>query len=297
MSPRARALWIAFAAGVCFGAAPAGAQQRPQTIYPYRVEPIGQVLLPDIAPPEPGERTVENGDIVLRGRIGYRTMATVSQPIELVIADQPIRIMPGQLLTENLVTGGASRQVSGGRFFCGALRRPVEPAGTGRIFGGRGSARFLELVQPCFVDRDRDGRLDLAFLAGARLQAELRLVPIAATPYDIRADVPMEGAEVRIVFSGRPVMGPASLALAVSIPDVEWQYVDSIRVRSTDGRMRGLPRDHAVRNDTYPYILTFQSARFEILGYDQEARRVRLRVLEGFSRSDLDVVLIVNARR
>jgi hypothetical protein len=270
------------AASVAAGA-PAAAQ-RPQTLYPYRVEPIGQVLLPDIVPPDGRERTVASGEIVLRGRLAYRTAATVVEPMELVVLDQPIRIMPGEILAENVVTGGASSQARGGRFFCASLRRPLEPPGTP-------GNRFQEAVQPCFVDRDRDGRFDFALLVGARRQAELGLVPIAATAYTVRPEIPLPGMEVQVLFNGE------ALVVLVEVPSIARNYMGELLLRDADGNMRGFAQYKSVRKNSFPYMISFQSARIEILGYDRETRRARLRVLEGFSRADAQVTITLTYGR
>ena len=284
MTLRRGALGLLMLAASVATATPAATQQRSQTIYPYRVEPIGQVLLPDIVPPDGGERTVANGEIVLRGRLAYRTAATVAEPMELVILDQPIRIMPGEILAENVVTGGASRQVRGGRFFCAPLRRPLEPPGTP-------GNRFYEAVQPCFVDRDRDGRFDFALLAGARRQAELGLIPIAAAAYTVRPEIPLPGMEVRVLFNGE------ALVVLVEVSSIDRNYMGELLLRDENGNMRGFAQYKSVRKNSFPYMISFQSARIEILGYDRETRRARLRVLEGFSRADAQITITLTYGR
>ena len=280
---RAAATCLALPATVLVAGAPAAAQ-RPQTIYPYRVEPIGQVLLPDLVPPDGAERTVATGEIVLRGRLAYRAAATVAEPMELMILDQPIRIMPGEILPENVVTGGASRQASGGRFFCARPRRPLAPPGAP-------GNRFQDSVQPCFVDRDRDGRLDFALLVGARRQAELGLIPIAAAAYTVRPEIPLTGMEVQVLFNGE------ALVVLVEVPSIDRNYMGELLLRDENGNMRGFAQYKSVRKNSFPYMISFQSARIEVLGYDRETRRARLRVLEGFSRADAQVTITLTYGR
>jgi hypothetical protein len=296
VSPVRGAVRIVLAAGVCFGAAAAAALPGPQ-LSSYVVEPIGQALLPDVVPLDGGERIVEHGEVVLRGRIAYRAVAAVAEPFEVILADQHIRVRPDQMLVEVRIRGGAMADVSGARTFCLPPRPPSEPQNAPGLIGAGGGDRFAARVQPCFVDRDSDGRLDFALLAGTRRAEDRAPVPLAALPYRTQADLPIEGAEVRISFNAHLSLTAPSLQLGVLLPGFDYRYVESIRARGPDGRMRGLPYDDDVPSRTYPHIITFGPARFEILGYDRETERVRLRVLEGFTRTDLEIVLAVDGRR
>jgi hypothetical protein len=277
-------LRLALLAAACLGAA-ASAQQWQE---PYQVDPVGQVLLPDAIPADARERTVEDGDVIVRGRIGYRAFATVEQPIELAIAGQSVRVAAGEMLAESRVRGGAMEGLGGARAFC-LPSYPTPPRAPGTPSGS-----LSREIQPCFVDQDNDGRLDFALLAGTRRAVDRAPVPLAGLPYRIRADVPIAGAELNVHFYARPLLGPASLALGVILAGTPHRGIESVRIRGADGRMHGFPYDHAVAGGSYPRTLSFGPAQIEILGYDREARRVRLRVVQDFTRTDLEIVLIAD---
>jgi hypothetical protein len=294
--PRVLLASAVFLAGVFSLSGTALAQARPRPLNPFYVVPIGQVLLPDEAPLDTSERTFGDGDLVLTGRIGYRTFALVTEPVQFSIADQRISLTSRDMLAESRVTGGdIARLGQTIRVFCLAPRLPSEPEGAPRIFLG-GSARFRDEIQPCFIDRDRDGRLDHALLAGTRRALERMVVAMPSTPYSVRNDVPIPGAQIRITFSPDLALTPPSLVRGILLPGAEYMGFDSIKALGPDGRLRTIPSFDGVTSRVYPHVIRFGPARIEILGYDRETERVRLRVLEGFTRTDLELVLLTYGR-
>jgi hypothetical protein len=252
----------------------------------YTAVPIGQVLLPDLEPLDGRERTVQHGDIVLRGRVGVRALAAMADPLDLVIDDRSISIRPGDMLLESRVEGGPMASLVDARAFCRPLN---EPSYTD-------NGRLRRDPQSCFVDRDKDGRFDLALLTGKHGRNARVTVPVDAIPYSVRSDVPIPGAELRVIYQGKPALGPTFLGIAWYLPGFDYEGLHRMRWRGADGRMRGIPYDRPVRHRIYPQIVNFGSARIEILAYDSDAKRVRLRVLQGFARTDMEIVLETSGR-
>lgn len=251
----------------------------------YFVAPVGQTLLPDTAPLNRSEQTFSEGDVVLRGRIAYRAAAVVTEPVDLDIAGQHFRVEPSMNLNEARIRGGVMTDLRGARAFCLPELKPEDSE----------NGRFDEHVQLCLVDRDSDGRLDFAILAGTRRPGDRAPVRLASFPYRVQPDLPIEGAELRLTFKTHLSLTPPSLQLGILLPFSHSGV--QIRIAGSDGRMHDMRLDDNVTSRTYPHVVSFGPARFEILEYDPVARQVRLRILEGFTRSDLEIVRLIYGRR
>ncbi|WP_395614355.1 hypothetical protein, partial [Allosphingosinicella sp.] len=120
----------------------------------YRVTRLPAVVLPGAGDKLVGVTVeLDANQTLMTANLGYSKAARLYAPIDVTIAGQHVAAAAGDFLPAFRATGGGLGD-AGQIVYCMA---PYEaPRG----------AHLAREIQPCFVDRDGDGRLDMGFLVG-----------------------------------------------------------------------------------------------------------------------------------
>ncbi len=237
----------------------------------YETYPWGIVLLPSRDATGP-EVVLGPGGIVTRSPVAKAPVATLQEPVRVAIASIEQSLPTGTQLFYVSVGGeAAARLGQAPEAYCArqnvnagtAVRAILDHAAFGILSPLNRSGAFST---HCFIDGDGDGRLDTAFLSGARRQADLAPQPIAPAAVTIERGLPAEGvAEGRIVFAG-PNRRGTRLSFRLEAADASGRTVQQ-EVRG-EFEVRALPR-----------TLTIQGAVISVRSYDSATRSVRLRLI------------------
>lgn len=234
------------------------------------------------------ERTVVPGDEIMRTTVGYANAARVDVPRSLTVSGLSIALTPETNLLEAGTMADSTRTLVGAQsdVFCGPALPTDNPAPTPAIRGS--GRRFDDAVFPCFVDHDRDGQLEAVFLVGTRWPSDRRVHPITPFAYTRRSNLPMPESRAWITFEqGAALQGPV-LELHLRLLGTNMD-IGAVRL----GPERTFfPIERTVRRSAYPHTIVFGGAQVEILGYEPEGRRLRVRPAHGFETELLDWQLI-----
>ena len=239
----------------------------------YETRRWTMLLLPSQDQPG-GELTVAKDGTITRSPAVQAPHATLGTPVSLAIASIEQSLASGDELHYVTVGGDAAERLdSVPEAYCAvpranagtAVRAIFEVAAFGLL---RGVNRSSPFSTHCFVDQDGDGRLDTAFLSGARREADLAPQPVGPLDVAIERNRPIEGvSEARITFGG--AIGRARnarLRFRFETANAAGETVQSEIRAQVD--VRNLPRTVAI-----------QGAEIEILSYDAAARSVRVRLV------------------
>jgi hypothetical protein len=241
----------------------------------YRIVPTRNVILPAARPGEDrGEFTVAKGEIVHVQPVGREVSAILAGEVRLSIAGQQLAIAAGTPLNmARKVEGEAGAALGRAAVFCappsakwGIGDGIANLATLGLFAAGR---RFDATVQFCLVDADGDGRVEKAFLAGARRPEDQAAVAIAPTAVAVQVMKPLPGlSEARIRFVGA---GGLFGDLAFQLEIVE-----------TGTPLFFNNNRYAVSKKKLPVPVELFGARFEVTGYDPGTKTARIRWLRDF---------------
>ncbi|MDQ0249460.1 hypothetical protein J2W22_001507 [Sphingomonas kyeonggiensis] len=180
---------LAMLAGVPMlaAAAPAGGGTMPvyplpDTMWPDPAAPIGKVL------------TLKPGEELMRASVKQTQKLTLLAPVKVSIDKFTDEIATGEELTAVIAPPETQERVGGkGLYFCGRDQRGRSGLGAA-LLGGIG-ARFMPIVRFCFIDGDKDGKLDQVFLAGAKDKALQKAISIEPVAYKIEYLVPRDAGQ------------------------------------------------------------------------------------------------------
>lgn len=213
--------------------------------------------------------TVVRGDVLLDTGLAHSEAARLDSGVRMTLAGAPIALPPGEVLLKVKARGGAVDTLPKGRqIFCA----PEVPA------PARSGDRYRKRIAPCFVDRDGDGRLDSAFLHGARKPADLTMAVLRAPiSYSRRDNVPIPGAKAQVLYmKGAALQGPV-LEFRLTIGGQEVP-IRGVRMPGAKGPRQWFPIERTVKRSAYPHTIAFGAAEIAILGFVQEERRLTIRV-------------------
>ncbi len=237
----------------------------------YETYPWTIVLLPSADVPGP-EMVLAPGGIVTRSPLARAPVATLQEPVSVAIASIEQSLPAGtQLFFVSVGGEAAARLERVPETWCArqnvnagtAMRAILDHAAFGLLSPLNRSGAFST---HCFIDADGDGRLDTAFLSGARREADLAPRPVGPLAVAIERGLPVEGvAEGRIVYAG---------------PDRRGRRL-SFRIETVDANGRQVQRETRAEVDVrnLPYTAQIQGATLAIRGYDPATRSVRLRLI------------------
>jgi hypothetical protein len=234
------------------------------------------------------ERVVVPGDEILRTGVGYANTARLDGPLSLSVAGLSAAITTETDLLEAGTMSDDTRARVGAQavVFCGPALSTENPAPTPNVRGS--GRRFDEAVYPCFVDRDRDGRLEAVFLMGTRWPADRRLQPITPAAYSQRSNIPLPESNAWITFEqGAALQGPV-LELHLRL----FGTAMNIAAVRLGPERTFFPIERTVRRSAYPHTIVFGGAQVAVLGFEPEGRRLRIRPDHGFDTALLDWNLI-----
>lgn len=253
----------------------------------YRVSLSGMVILPPDAPRQSGEeRVVRPGDIVLRAPLGWGSSATIDTDLRVEIAGVAETIAAGARLME-------ARERSGGdlgtlsdeaRVFCADERVNVTNVLASSMTLGLSNlaTRVSRLRRFCFVDGDRDGRLERAFLVGTKRDEDRRMVDISPTPYTHAENRPIgEGHHIELVYDRAGLFGVPGFRLghlAAGSP----QPVQTIFTGVGEDRSRTRAAT-AIRTARIPQLLEIGPASLTVTRFDPETKEATIRYERDFS--------------
>ena len=237
----------------------------------YETYPWGMVLLasPDVPGPE---MTLAPGGVVTRSPLAKAPVATLQEPVRVAIASIEQSLPAGtQLFFVSVGGEAAARLERVPETFCArqnvnagtAVRAILDHAAFGLLSPLNRSGAFST---HCFIDADGDGRLDTAFLSGARREADLAPQPVGPVAVAIERGLSVEGmAEGRIVYAGPNRRGTRI----------------SFQIETADANGRRLQRETRAEVEirSLPFTAQIQGATIVVRGYDPATRAVRLRLI------------------
>lgn len=235
----------------------------------YETRPWGAILLPS-ADAAGAEQSVADGGVITRSRVVRAPVATLHAPVSMAIASVEQSLPAGSRLVYVTVGGDAAERISPApEAFCASPRLRVGDAARVALdasffglFGGIG--RTAPISAHCFIDRDGDGRLDAAFLSGARREDDLE--PVAIPPLDavIERDQPLtDVTEARVTVE--PDRAGRRLTLFLETADARGQRTRrEQRARVNVGEL--------------PKQVMVQGAAITLLAFDPRTRATRLRL-------------------
>lgn len=164
------------------------------------------VPLPQAIMPAEGDHAVDEtfvvhkGDVIMRAKVYDAEVVTLDAPVSVTLSRFAQTIPAGTRLEPELVSEQTTDLVgTKGRFYCGENQR-ARSAFAQLMLGGLFS-KYEEQVRFCFVDSDKDGKLDKYFLAGAKDKAEQgarEIEPVAFTTKLLQPDLQNSMLELRV---------------------------------------------------------------------------------------------------
>lgn len=155
--------------------------------------------LPDTAWPDFGASigkpfTLKPGEELMRASVKRSTVLTLAAPVKVSIDKFTDDIAAGEELTPVVAPQATQDRVGGkGIYYCGRDQRG-RSALASALIGGIGS-KFMPIVRFCFIDSDKDDKLDQVFLAGAKDKALQKAIPIDPVPYKVEHLVPRDAGQ------------------------------------------------------------------------------------------------------
>jgi hypothetical protein len=267
-------------AALCIAAAPDAG------LKPYRVTTSQLVMVAGGADVVGAERTVGDGDAVLTAPLGVREAAELGGSVDLAIAGLPVRLDAGAILPRAAATGGEMGALPASALvFCERGRAFPEAA--------RGSKdnplgiRLERYGEYCLVDFEGDGSFDRAFLSGTRWPDDRRMVAIAPLRYAQRNNQPLGNAFARVRFRPSGTVWGRSLMLDIEFGGVP---IPLLAVWFGEkGHRDRYPVMRSVKRGAYPAEATYGTAVITLLGYDEAARRLKVRVDKPFATSPIEL--------
>lgn len=241
----------------------------------YVVQPTRNVILP--APSgatHPDEFTVEKGDVIHVQPVGTEASAVLAGDLKLSIAGRALEIARGTPLNmARSVEGRAAAALGEAAVFCASpssnwgVADGIANLATLGLFAS--AKRFDATVQFCLVDGDRDGRVEKAFLAGARRPEDQAPVDIAPTPVEVRIMAPLPGtSEARIRYVGAANLFGNMIFQLEIVENGAALFFNNNRT--------------AVSKKTLPAPVEVFGARFEVVSVDPATKALRIRWLRNF---------------
>ena len=116
------------------------------------------------------------------------------EPVKVSIDRFTDEIAAGEELTAVVAPEATQAKIGGkGLYFCGRDQRGRSGLGAA-LLGGLAS-KFMPIVRFCFIDGDKDGKLDQVFLAGAKDEAMQKAIPIDSVAYRTEYLVPRDAGQ------------------------------------------------------------------------------------------------------
>lgn len=234
------------------------------------VFPLPDSVVPiDQAVPLRQAFSAKPGDVILRGRAVRTQRVTTSAPVNVSIAKFSDALAAGTDLTPIVVPRQKNGPLAdGGVYYCGADQRARSKL-MAELIGDLGS-KFENTVRFCFVDADRDGRLEKVFLGGAKDAAHQTPVAITPVAYETSYFVPRhQEDEVRVVYKKfNPENRRVTLELQV-VRDGKEEYFDYIL---SAGATKGKPFEVYKTIRTNPKKIDYPVFFNDVLGSEIEVR-------------------------
>lgn len=181
---------------------------------PYRAEEFEKVIIPNNEADYLGRTirlTTDQAGMAYLS-LGYRFLAVNQTRIEATVGGIPYSIPAGSLFTRRKVKGGhiaelpADAVILCGRAYQQNLGKSLASAVTLGLT--QAAARYMENLQLCGVDADRDGAMEKLFLVGAKQQQDLAFTSIMPVPYQHRQNYQVEGYRLVIYLQKFMFGGP-----------------------------------------------------------------------------------------
>jgi hypothetical protein len=232
------------------------------------------------------ERIVSRNTVVMRTLLGYSGATVPADDVSVSLAGAPIRFAAQTQLLEASFKD-STRETLGEttRVFC-ALPQLTSGFPPQRLRPGVGR-RYRDQVRPCLVDRNNDGRFEGALLLGTRWSSDWLVVPIEPVAYAPPVDIPLPASELTVTFLYHsPVQGWV-LQLGGRFLARPFNLI-GIKLRPPGGTQRQYDGLTGVGASTYPRLIEYGAARISILGYDDHAHEVRLRIDHPFETAQVE---------
>lgn len=258
---------------------------------PYRAAEFERVIIPDNAADYVGRtiRLTTDKAGMAYVSLGYRFLATNQRPIEATVGGIPYSIPAGSLFTQRKVTGGriaelpADALILCGRAYQQSLGKSLASAVTLGLT--QGAARYMEYLQLCGVDADRDGAMEKLFLVGAKQQQDLAFTEIMPVPYQHRQNYRVEDYRLTISFE-KILLGSPSLVMGLQSAGKP-TFLDRVFFES-DGRMVSHSGIYAIKTSALPQDIGVGSAVIRVKRYDPVAGTVDVMFVKFFDNQKVD---------
>jgi hypothetical protein len=233
----------------------------------YQVVAEGPELLPQEPAFEAGrEITVAPGERVFANRIAEKPKAVLGGPVAVTLADKPFSLAAGTAMEPVLASDPAERLPEGSSVYCEAPRVDVGKVFTHTVAFGllSGLSRTGAVTRVCLADTNGDGSAELALLAGAKRDADLKPVAIPPVPIAVTRGIPIPGHEMVIRYRG--------------LSDGKTLKFD--RAFFSDGKYGTVYHGkYSVDGGRLPRRMIIEGAAFEVIGVDKATGAARLRLL------------------
>lgn len=258
---------------------------------PYRSEAFEKVIIPDNAADYVGRTirlTADKAGMAYIS-IGYRFLATNQKPIEATVGGIPYSIPAGSLFTQRKVKGGRIAELpADAMILCGmAYQQNLGKSLASAVTLGltQAAARYMEYIQLCGVDADRDGAMEKLFLVGAKQQQDLAFTDIMPVPYQHRQNYRVESYRLTISFE-KILLGSPSLVIGLQGAGKP-TFLNQVSFES-DGRMVSHNGIYAIKTSALPQDISVGSAVIRVKRYDPVAGAVDVMFVKFFDNQKVD---------
>lgn len=259
---------------------------------PYKAEEFEKVIIPDNAADYLGRTirlTTDQAGMAYLS-LGYRFLATNRTRIEATVGGIPYSIPAGSLFTQRKVKGGhitelpADAVILCGRAYQQNLGKSLASAVTLGLT--QVAARYMENLQLCGVDADRDGAMEKLFLVGAKQQEDLAFTSIMPVPYEHRQNYVVEDYRLAIYLQKFWFGGPA---LVVGLQGADKpKPIDGLWLEGPTGKMEHQKAVFSFKPSKLPQEIRIGSATLVVKRYDEAAGTVDVKFTKFFDNQKVD---------
>ena len=269
-----------------------GGVARAGDLKPYRSEAFEKVIIPDNAADYVGRTirlTADKAGMAYIS-IGYRFLATNQRRIDATVGGIPYSVPAGSLFTQRKVKGGRIAELPAeAMILCGmAYQQNLGKSLASAVTLGltQAAARYMEKVQLCGVDADRDGAMEKLFLVGAKQPRDLAFTEIMPVPYQYRQNYAVQNYRLAISLQKFWLGGPGLVVglLSGDKPDP----LDGLWFESAAGKMEHQKAVFSFNPSKLPQEIRIGSATLVVKRYDEAAGTVDVKFTKFFDNQKVD---------
>jgi hypothetical protein len=267
-----------------------GAQAR--DLKPYRAEDFEKVIIPSNQGDYLG-RTIlltadQSGMAYLN--LGYRFVATNQTRIVATVGGIPYSIPAGSLFTRRKVKGGHIAELPADAvILCGmAYQQNLGKSLASAVTLGltQAATRYMEKLQLCGVDADRDGAMEKLFLVGAKQQQDLAFTSILPVPYQHRQNHQVEGYHL-VIYLEKYILSSPSLVVGLQSGGKPAPLA-GLWLERADGKMRYNKTNLNLKTSKLPQEIRIGPAVLIVKRYDDAAGTADVEFVKFFENQKVE---------